>query len=96
MIYFTSPDDKDDNFNIPNASKTAFKNYKSGLSSVDFDNMTDDSKLKNLDIIDDGESIGTLTFPVIVLFKNAAGKKGAIKLKSINADRLLVDIKVQK
>ena len=96
FIYFTSPDDADENFNIPTATKSSFKNYNSGFSVADFDSMTDDSKLKNLEVINDDNSVGTLNFPVIVTFKNAQGKKGVIKLKASNATRLLVDIKVQK
>ena len=96
FIYFTSPDDTNGNFNIPSATSSSFKNFNSGFAVADFDSMTDDSKLKNLVVINDGEAIGTLNFPVIVTFKNSKGKKGVIKLKSINSNRLLVDIKVQK
>lgn len=96
FIYFTSPDDVSQNYNIPNATKSSFKNYNSGFTVADFDNMTNDSKLKNLEVINDNDAIGTFNFPVIVTFKNAKGKKGVIKLKAYNSSRLLVDIKVQK
>lgn len=96
LFYFESPDRITGSIAIPNAQKSLFKNYLSGFTVADFDAMTDDTKLKNLEVINDNESIGTLSLPLIVTFKNAAGKKGVIKLKAINAERLLVDIKVQK
>lgn len=97
FIFFETPDDLfDDTFEIPNATTTKVKNYDSGFEVSVFDSMTDDENIKDLEIINDHSSIGSLDFPLIVLFENAAGKKGAIKLKAINSDRLLVDIKIQK
>lgn len=97
FIFFESPDDLfDSSIEIPGATSTKVTNFESGFSVADFDAMTDSEPLKNLDIVHDNESIGSLDFPLIVLFENAAGKKGAIKLKAINSNRLLVDIKVEK
>lgn len=97
FIFFESPDDLfDSNFEIPGATSTKVTNFESGFSVADFDAMTDSEPLKNLTVTHDQNSIGSLDFPLIVLFENAAGKKGAIKLKAINSDRLLVDIKVEK
>lgn len=95
-IYFASPNSTNLGITIPNATLTKIKNYQSGFSVSDFDSMSDDSKLQTLTVVDDGEVIGSLSFPLTVIFQNASGKKGVIKLKSINAERLLVDIKVQK
>ncbi len=58
FIYFASPDDTD--FQIAGAKKSLFKNFNSGFSVADFDaiTLTDDSKLKNLDVVDDDNAIG--------------------------------------
>jgi hypothetical protein len=94
--YFVSPNDSNENFNIPGATLTKFINYvTTQLSSSDFDNMTSDEKLKTLSIVSDEESFGT-SMPCIVLFQNSLGKIGAIKVKSINSEKILTDIKVQK
>jgi hypothetical protein len=87
---------------IVGATETIFINHVTNqLTAAEFDGMTDDSKLKTLTIdANDDNSFGRSTFPVIILFKNAAGKKGAIKVKSIHEvgmdPRIVVDIKVQK
>lgn len=95
-IFFYSPDWENSDLKIPGATKTLIKNYESGFNPVNFDVMSDDSKLKPMTIIDDNEAIGSWKFPLVVLFQNSLGKKGAIKLKSISKNRLLVDIKIQK
>jgi hypothetical protein len=97
FFFFTSPDDN--RFLkkvVPGATKTLVKNYETGFSAIDFDAVVDDSKLKSLTVVDGLDSVGSLEFPLVVIFQNSKGKKGLIKLKAINADRLLVDIKVQK
>ena len=89
-------------FSFSGATKTIIDNYPgSKLTPADFDAITNDAKLKDLSIVasDDG-SPNTLNLSSIILFKNAAGKKGAIKIKSIvetgTDPRIIVDIKVQK
>jgi PKD repeat protein len=94
--YFVSPDDAAESFNIPSATTTLVKNYvRTEFSSTDFDNMVSDEKLKSITIVNDNESFGA-SMPQIVLFQNGKGKKGVIKVKSINSERILADIKVQK
>ena len=58
--------------------------------------MKDDSKLSELTIADTDESFGNSSIPGTVLFEISTGKKGVIKTKALNSDRLLVDIKIQK
>ena len=105
MRFFTSPDNVDtwSMTEIPNATHTDFINYISG-SSINFtvemfDNMTNDTPLKDLEITDDGESFPTNSDPFIILFKNEQGKKGAIKVTSLQTGSdgfILFDLKIQK
>lgn len=95
--FFKSPDDLNDTeFEIPNAINTKIDNYQKGFEVAVFDEMQDDQHLNHLIIENDKRPIDYFDSPVIVLFENEAGKKGAIKLKEANEERLLVDIKVQK
>jgi hypothetical protein len=88
---------------IPNASHTEVINYMES-SSIDFsvetfDTMTDDSALRDLTIEADDESFPTDSLPRIVLFENAAGKKGVIKITDIvsgSGGSITFDLKVQK
>jgi hypothetical protein len=88
-------------FSFSRATKTIIINYPgSKLAPADFDAITNDTKLNGL-LIDanDDDSFYKLNLSSIILFKNAAGKKGAIKIKSIETGvdpRIIVDIKVQK
>lgn len=96
--YFTSPDDGDVGFNIPSPQTTKVINYSPafGVTAAIFDAATTDAFIKDITISEsDGDSFGT-SHPYVVLFETESGKKGAIKTKAVNSDRLLVDIKVQK
>ncbi len=99
MCYFVSPNSNDVNPAIPGATATLYmqKVAATVFTVEQFDAMTTDELLATLTITnDDMETFGTTGYPIVLLFKNAAGKKGAIKVKSINSQRLIVDIKVQK
>jgi hypothetical protein len=98
MSYFLSPDDKEIEPAIPGATATQYVQHvpESQFTVAQFDAMTTDEPLRALTITDDRESFGTSGYPIVILFQNAAGKKGVIKVKEINSERLLVDIKVQK
>jgi PKD repeat protein len=95
--YFATPDDADEAYGIPGANTTRIINYPADLLSVaTFDAATNASFIENITIgAADEESFGT-THPYIVLFETESGRKGAIKTKAMNADRLVVDIKVEK
>jgi len=98
FITFESPNNLllNADINIPGAVSTKITNYQQEFNPAIFDAMTDDEALKNLEIKHDQSIIGSLKFPLVVLFENAQGLKGAIKLKTINVKKLVVDIKVQK
>ena len=42
------------------------------------------------------KAMGPQDYPVVVLFENAAGHKGAIKMKSNDGQIMIVDIKVAR
>lgn len=108
---FVSPDQTGTTtFNvIPNASHTKFINSQelcecsASLSDVEFNQMNNDNLLQALTI---EETQGGLlqfnneTVPRIVLFEDAGGRKGAIKIKEFIEDGpnsyIVTDIKVQK
>lgn len=87
---------------IPNATATKFIGYVDG-SDINFtvnmfDSMTDSTPLNNLKIVhDDNAYSGDV--PGIVLFQNALGQKGAIKVTKISwgaRGYIEFDIKMQK
>lgn len=95
MYYFDSPDDND--YNVPNATKTAVINSGNTISETDFNDMVDDRLLADLTITDDNDSFGNSSIPGnTVLFETSTGQKGVIITKDVNNVRLLVDIKIQK
>ncbi|WKN43545.1 PKD domain-containing protein [Tunicatimonas pelagia] len=96
MYFFESP--TAEGYNVSNATETKVMNFESTPSiSVDnFDAMTDDSLLSGLTIVEMNDSFGNSSIPGTVLFETSAGRKGVIKTKAVNSDRLLVDIKAQK
>jgi len=94
---------------IPGATYTRFLNSMEAcncglsFSENDFDAMTDDAPLNNINISNSAE--GGVPFtngvsPRIVLFRTADGRKGAIKVKSFISDGtssyIIIDIKIQK
>jgi PKD repeat protein len=99
MLFFASPDDHRFSFllNIPNATLTKIVNWESNLriTPAAFDSMNDDRLLSALNIVDNNQSFDN-EFPHTVLFQLSTLQKGVIKLKAVNSDRLLVDIKIQK
>lgn len=95
FIYFESPD-KAEKITLANPKKTLVQNYKDRFDVKAFDDLVDDSSIKNLNVVYDESVIGSLSFPLTVTFKTAENKVGIIKIKAINADRILFDMKVQK
>ena len=97
--YFLSADNKDVKLTIPGATGSLFINYVTPdvMSIAEFDAMTNSDILADITIDkNDNNSFGASNIPVLVLFKNAAGKKGVIKVTAINAERILANIKVQR
>lgn len=108
---FVSPDSVQNfTFNaLTQASTTHFINSQEkcncgvNFTEADFDQMTNDTPLQNLTIQSLATGLRTFdgtTFPRIVLYQTADGRKGAIKIKEFHSDGLqsyiVVDIKVQK
>lgn len=93
IYFFESP-----SVYILNATETKVENYESipYITVTDFDSMTDDSQLSGLTITEANDSFSNYSIPGTVLFEISTGRKGVVKTKAINSDRLLVDIKIQK
>lgn len=84
---------------IPGAQRTDVINYQEGtpqLTLEQFNGVVNDSLLGSLNIYDNHAYFGGNNPPNIVLFKNGAGRKGAINVKELRSDHMLMDIKVQK
>lgn len=93
FIAFSSPDEED----VPNGTNTKIQHQDTGLTVEDFDAIEDEGALSELTIVNDDDSIQIDGYQDnIITFETADGRKGAIKLKAINATRLLVDIKVME
>jgi hypothetical protein len=100
LNYFLSPNDAE--YGIKNATLSLFINAQKDLLTIEqFNKMTKGSDFDTIKIdTDDDDSFPDDKTPNVVLFKNAAGKKGAIYIKSIHRvgydPRIVVDIKIQK
>lgn len=100
LNYFMSPNDTD--FGIKNAPLTLYINYQKDILTIDqFNKIEKATDFDGIKIdVDDEESFPDDSTPNIVLFKTAAGKIGAIYVKSVHRvgydPRVVVDIKIQK
>jgi hypothetical protein len=100
LNYFTSPNDTD--YGIKNGTLSLFINVQKDMMTIEqFKKIDKASDFEALKIdADDDDSFPDENTPNVVLFKNAAGKKGAIYIKSVHRvgydPRIVVDIKIQK
>jgi hypothetical protein len=100
LDYFLSPNDGD--YGIKNAPLTLFINVQQDILTIEQFNKIE--KTSDFDTIkidaDDDDSFTDSNTQNVVLFKNTAGKKGAIYVKSVHREgsdpRIVVDIKIQK
>ncbi len=98
MYYFESPTRNDLGFiTIPNATQTKVINWQQNpsISVVAFDAMQDDRLLTGLTIASTNDSFDN-SLPCTILFELFTSRKGVIKAKTVNNERLLADIKIQK
>lgn len=93
---FSSADPSNFDITIPGVTKTTVRNLvDSSFKVASFDTLTHASTLNKLTITaDDNESFDAASLPVAVFFKNSNGKRGIIKVKSLSAGYLTVDVKV--
>ncbi|OOG77328.1 hypothetical protein [Flavobacterium sp. A45] len=100
LNYFMSPNNSD--YGIKNAPLTLFINAQKDILTIEqFKKIVKSSDFYAIKIdTDDDDSFPDDKTPNVVLFKNAAGKKGAIYIKSVHRvgydPRIVVDIKIQK
>ncbi|MBN2724667.1 MAG: PKD domain-containing protein [Deltaproteobacteria bacterium] len=91
--FFESP-----SYYFDDAGMTKFVNYSDPvvITTTQFDEMTDDRLISDLEINNTDESFPGSIIPHVILFEISSGRKGVIKTTAVNAERLLVDIKIQK
>ncbi len=99
--FFESPTTLDNGtpkYNLPNATESKVINYEvtPTISTTAFDAMVDDALLSSLTIIGKKDAFGIDQIPSTMLFEIGDGRKGVIKAHGLDAERILVDIKVQK
>lgn len=95
FVSFVAANDTYLNPPFENATDTKIQ-IETNLSSEDFDNLTV-ALLQEITVTHDDSTLQSSTSSgKVITFENASGKKGAIRVEAINADRVLVDIKVIK
>lgn len=96
FLFWMSPDDLFIDEQIEGGTTTKMENTADQMTVAEFDAITDESSLVDLVIENEDEAMGPQDYPVVVLFENAAGHKGAIKMKSNDGQIMIVDIKVAR
>lgn len=96
FLFWMSPDDLFQDEQIEGGTTTKMENTANQMTVEEFDVITDESALVDLVIENEDEAMGPQDYPTIVLFENAAGHKGAIKMKSNDGQIMIVDIKVAR
>jgi len=96
FLFWMSPDDLFQDEQIEGATTTKMENTADQMTVEEFDAISDESALIDLVIENEDEAMGPQDYPTIVLFENAAGHKGAIKMKSNDGQIMIVDIKVAR
>ncbi len=92
--YYASPNDTEEDYIVPSAKATKIKKDVDGTLKS-FEDVKDETPLKTLkitsDIVKQALQVGD-----VVLFENGKKKTGAIKVKTVSDNKIVVDIKVQK
>lgn len=96
FLFWMSPDDLFIDEQIEGGTTTKMENTADQMTVAEFDAITDESSLVDLVIENKDEAMGPQDYPVVVLFENAVGHKGAIKMKSNDGQIMIVDIKVAR
>jgi len=96
FLFWDSPDDIFQDEVIPGATATKIENSAATLNAEQFDLIKDASQLDELTVVHEKEAMGPIDYPIVVLFENSAGKKGAIKMMGNDGEFLTVEIKVVK
>ncbi|WP_139251967.1 hypothetical protein [Maribacter aquivivus] len=96
FLFWMSPDDLFQDEQIEGGTTTKMENTADQMTVEEFDAIADESSLVDLVIENEDEAMGPQDYPTIVLFENAAGHKGAIKMKSNDGQIMIVDIKVAR
>tara|TARA_R110002074_G_scaffold161480_3_gene319297 strand:+ start:26143 stop:26838 length:696 start_codon:yes stop_codon:yes gene_type:complete len=96
FLFWDSPDSLFQSKQIEGATGTKMENTGDQMTVAEFDSITEEGQLNSLIIEHENEAMGPVDYPVVVLFQNAAGHIGAIKMKSNDGQIMTVDIKVAR
>lgn len=97
QMNFLSANDASFDLSISGARTTLVRNYVPAdtFALSAFDTLTHAVTLQKLYVTNDDNNFGAADLPLLVFFKNADGKKGIVKVKSIASDHIIADVKVQ-
>ncbi|SFW25258.1 hypothetical protein [Chitinophaga sancti] len=97
QMNFLSANNASFDLSISGARTTLVRNYVPAdtFALSAFDTLTHAVTLKKLYVSNDDNNFGATDLPLLVFFKNADGKKGIVKVKSLASDHIIADVKVQ-
>ncbi|PKA98381.1 hypothetical protein B0O79_2067 [Flavobacteriaceae bacterium MAR_2009_75] len=96
FLFWEEPNDLFGDLSMPGARAIKIENYEPSMSPDDFDNIENSDQLMSLTVENSNSAMGPVNYPLAILFENADGKKGIIKMKSNDGEFMTVDIKVMK
>jgi len=96
FLFWEDPNDLFGDLDMPGATATKIENYEPSMPAEQYDLIERKEQLNVLTVTHSGDAMGPVEYPVAILFENATGKKGIIKMKSNDGDFMTADIKVVK
>lgn len=96
FLFWEDPSDLFGNLDMPGATATKIENYEPKMSAEQYDLIERKEQLNVLTVEHSNDAMGPVEYPIAILFENASGKKGIIKMKSNDGDFMTADIKVVK
>lgn len=94
FLFWEDPSDLFGDLDMPGATVTKIENYEPSMTSDQYDLIERKEQLNVLTVNHSNDAMGPVEYPVAILFENAKGKKGIIKMKSNDGDFMTADIKV--
>ncbi len=96
FLFWEDPSNLFGDLVMPGATATKIENYEPSMTAEQYDLIERKEQLNVLTVIHSDDAMGPVEYPVAILFENAKGNKGIIKMKSNDGDFMTADIKVVK